>query len=431
MKFKFSFLVALAATLVAGCSAYYSVFGLSQLFAGASLSVILMASSLEFSKVIAVSILEKYWNKIGKTLRVYLIIGVTILVCITSAGIYGFLSNAYQKTASNVEMSDAALGVLNNKKSLFEKNITDNQKIIETKSNRVSQLSNLRNVQEGRIDAAITNSNKNKARADIDASSKEVQLLNSEIDVLNAKNAVLSDSVNVYANKAIEVKSKANSTSEIGPLKYLAQLTGYPMDKIINWFILLLIFVFDPLAVALVVATNKVLEIEKENTETKEDDGIYGVDLQPWPPTPMHAILTKNTTREEPPFVSDDFQIGPDGAYEYIEEPPFEEEAIEEPIIEEPIIEEPIIEEEAIEEFIEEPTIEPTIEPIIEPAIEEPIIETKVEEPVVYKPDYVIPNGKIKLEDIKEKKLETNRGFSKDIPTIKNTVEHIGVNKYR
>ena len=118
MKFKFSFLVALAATLVAGCSAYYSVFGLSQLFAGASLSVILMASSLEFSKVIAVSILEKYWNKIGKTLRVYLIIGVTILVCITSAGIYGFLSNAYQKTASNVEMSDAALGVLNNKKSL-------------------------------------------------------------------------------------------------------------------------------------------------------------------------------------------------------------------------------------------------------------------------------------------------------------------------
>jgi archaellum component FlaC len=435
MKFKFSYLVAFAATLVAGCAAYYSVFGLSQLFAGASLAVILMASSLEFSKVIAVSLLEKYWDKLGKALRIYLIVGVTILVCITSAGIYGFLSNAYQKTASNVEMTDAALSVINNKKSLFEKNITDNQKIIETKTSRVSQLSNLRTIQEGRIDAATTNSNKGRARADIDASSKEVQTLNAEIDVLNAKNAVLSDSVNVYANKAIEVKSKSNSTSEIGPLKYLAQLTGYPMDKIINWFILLLIFVFDPLAVALVVATNKVLEIEKEDVE---DDGLYVVNPQPWPATPMYDILTKNTIEEEPkipeepeiedyeyesepeipfeepPYVSDDFQIGPDGAYEHIEE---------ESVIEEPVIEEPVAEAIIEEPVIEEPVIE---EPVVEAIIEEPVIE-----PTVYKPDFVIPTGKIEVEDIKEKRQQTNRGFSTNIPHPTNMVERITPNKYR
>ena len=423
MKFKFSYLVAFAATLVAGCAAYYSVFGLSQLFAGATLSVILMASSLEFSKVIAVSLLEKYWNKIGKALRIYLIVGVTILVCITSAGIYGFLSNAYQKTASNVEMTDAALSVINNKKSLFEKNISDNQKIIETKTNRVSQLSNLRTLQEGRIDAATTNSNKGKARADIDASTKEVQVLNTEIDALNAKNAVISDSVNVYANKAIEVKSKANSTSEIGPLKYLAQLTGYPMDKIINWFILLLIFVFDPLAVALVVATNKVLEIEKDEIKLQ----VFDLVSAPPTPTPLHRIQEEPNIPEEPeiedyeyesepeipfeepPYISDDFQIGPDGAYEHIDE------SIEEPIIEEPIIEEPIIEEPIIEELI----------------IEEPIIEEPVVEPTIYKPDFVIPTGKIEVDDIKEKRQQTNRGFSTNIPHPANMIQRITPNKYR
>ena len=203
MKLKFSALVALAATLVAGCAAYYSVFGLSQLFAGASVAVVIMATSLEFSKVIAVSLLEKYWNQLGKSLRLYLIVGVTILVCITSAGIYGFLSNAYQKTASNLEVSEAAINVLTNKKSLFEKGIADNQKIIDLKTTRLSQLSSLRTLQEGRIDAAKGNSSQGHARADIDASSKEVQTLNSEIDKINSKNSVLADSVNYYANKAI------------------------------------------------------------------------------------------------------------------------------------------------------------------------------------------------------------------------------------
>ena len=217
MRIRFSYVVGFCAFMVAATASYYSVFGLSQLFAGASLSVILMASSLEFSKIVAVSILEKYWDKIGKLLRYYLIIGVVILVCITSAGIYGFLSNAYQRTASNVEVTDAALSVLINKKSLFEKTISDNQKIIELKTNRLSQLSSLRTLQENRVDAAKNNSNQGRARADIDASSREVQILNSEIDVLNTKNSVLADSVNLYANKAIEAKAKGNSTSEIGP----------------------------------------------------------------------------------------------------------------------------------------------------------------------------------------------------------------------
>lgn len=263
MKFKFSFLVALSAALVAGCAAYYSVFGLSQLFAGAGTAVIIMASSLEFSKIIAVSFLHRYWKKISTGLKTYLTIGVFILICITSAGIYGFLSNAYQKTANRLEVNEGQLSVLTGKKELFQKNIDDNQKTIDTKNGRVVQLSNLRTTQESRLDAATTNSARSKARDDIATANKEIDKLNLDIDGLTAKNTQLLDSVNTYSNKTIESKSNNDVAGEVGPLKYLAQLTGYPMDKVVNWFILLLIFVFDPLAVSLVIATNKVMELEK------------------------------------------------------------------------------------------------------------------------------------------------------------------------
>lgn len=274
MKIKFSFLVALSAALVAGCAAYYSVFGLSQLFAGAGIAVIIMASSLEFSKVVAVSFLHRYWNKISAGLKIYLTIGVFILICITSAGIYGFLSNAYQKTANKLELSEGQLSVLGNKKDLFQKNIDDNQKIIDTKNKRLQQLSDLRTTQETRIDAATTNSAKSKVRNDIKAANDEIQKLNGEIDNLTAKNTSLLDSVNFYSTKVIESKSNNSVAGEVGPLKYLAQLTGYPMDKVVNWFILLLIFVFDPLAVSLVIATNKVLELEKKSPDYVEPEPI-------------------------------------------------------------------------------------------------------------------------------------------------------------
>lgn len=272
MKIKFSFYLALSAGLIALCAAYYSVFGLSQLFAGASTAVIIMASSLEFSKVVAVSFLHRYWDRVSSILRVYLTIGVLVLILITSGGIYGFLSNAYQKTANKLEITDGQLGLLNSKKQLFEKNISDNQNIINTKTTRVQQLTNLRTTQEVRLDAATNNSNRNRVRADIESANKEIQKLNIEIDTLNSKNTVLLDSVNFYSTKTIELKSNDSVSSEIGPLKYLSQLTGYPMDKVVNWFILLLIFVFDPLAVCLVIATNRVLEIERgdEVSQSKE-----------------------------------------------------------------------------------------------------------------------------------------------------------------
>jgi hypothetical protein len=374
MKFKFSFLIALSAALVAGCAAYYSVFGLSQLFAGASLAVIIMASSLEFSKVIAVSFLHRYWDKISNGLKIYLSLGVFILICITSAGIYGFLSNAYQKTANKLEITEGQAGGLNNKKTLFEKNINDNNNIISTKSSRVGQLTQLRTNQETRLDQATTNSARNKARGDINSANGEIQKLNTEIDLLNTKNASLSDSVNLYSSKLIELKTNDSTTSEIGPLKYLAQLTGQPMDRVVNWFILLLIFVFDPLAVALVIATNRVIELESGHSEPRPEKE---------PKNRKYIGKLKDFFKKK---------------------------------------DKPTVE--PITEIVPEPEIAVQEPEVVTPTISAPIVQS---EP---KKEPVIPNGRIELNDIKEIKEKTNRGFSVNIPApVTNTIQRIGSNK--
>lgn len=254
------------ALVVAGCAAYFSVWGLSQLFAGASTAVIIMASGLEAAKIAATTALHRYWKNVAIALKTYLMIAVTVLMLITSAGIYGFLSNAYQKTANKLEIHEGELKVLDGKKGLFEKNITDNEKIINTKNKRIEQLTSLRNNQETRLDSAKTNRAKDKARADIAIATEEIQKLSKEIDDLNIKNTVLSDSVGKYNTKALELSAGSEVAAEVGPLKYIAELTGTPMGKVVNYLILLFIFVFDPLAVALVLMTNRIFELEGKET---------------------------------------------------------------------------------------------------------------------------------------------------------------------
>lgn len=439
MKIKFSLLVAFSAFLVAGCAAFFSVFGLSQLFAGAKLAVIIMASSLEVSKVVAVSLLQRYWSKISKGLKIYLAIGVFILVCITSAGIYGFLSNAYQQSATKYEISEGELSAINSKKMLFEKSIADNQAIVATKTKRIDQLTTLRTTQETRLDGAASNGDRSRARSDINNASKEIQALNTEVDGINAKITPLMDSVNVYSNKLIESKAKSTGAAEIGPLKYLAQLTGQPMDKVVNWFILLLIFVFDPLAVALVIATNKVMELENKTPPKPDETKKVLEELEQFiiKNTPLVDETTGEINLDNVPTTIDrEYWIGNGKA-------PDEEEILRltgvtesQEIVEEPAPMEVVPEPESIEEPAEEPHIEEhhdeeeQIEAVIEPVIEEPE-PVVAPQTIVQKREPVITTGSVKLEEIKEVKAQS-RGFSKDIPTpSNNTIQRIGSNSYK
>lgn len=360
------------ALFVAGCAGYFSVWGLSQLFAGASTAVIIMASVLEIGKIVTTTALHRYWDKIRIGLKTYLTISVLVLMLITSAGIYGFLSNAYQKTANKLEIHESEISIINDKKNIFQNNIAKNEKIIDVKNKRINQLSDLRLNQENRLDNATNNRAKDKVRNDIKIASIEIQNLSNEVDGLIVKNNIYSDSISIYSTKIFKLNENSGITSEIGPLKYISELTGKPMSKVVNFLILLLIFVFDPLAIALILLTNKVFEIEK-NIPTSITRVIENKETEV-----IDEVVEKNDTEND--LVKED---------ELIEE----------------VISDEIVKEENI--------------------VEEPPIETP---PVVIKKEPIVTTGKVKLEDIKEIK---DRGYSVNVPqpNTSNTIERIGSNK--
>lgn len=245
----FPLIIALSALSVSASAAVYSVTGLSMLFAGASTAVMIMAASLEVSKLVIASLLYQYWNKLNKILRTYLTIAALILILITSAGIYGYLSSAYQKTADQTSIVDSKIASLESKKKLFEEtrdNILKEKQSIASLQGTLSQASTTQYTDKnGNL---VVRSN-NAAVRNIESASKSNEKLSAKIDIVN-------DSIFSIESKILETKTTAAGESELGPLKYLSALTGVAMDKIINWYILVIIFVFDPLAIALVVAAN-------------------------------------------------------------------------------------------------------------------------------------------------------------------------------
>jgi hypothetical protein len=131
MKIKYIMLI--LALSIAGCAAYFSIWGLSQLFAGAATAVIVMASVLEVGKIVTTTVLHNYWGQLSRSLKIYLTISVSVLMIITSAGIYGFLSNAYQKTANKLEVHEGEIGLLVGKQNIFKEKIKNNDNLIKTK----------------------------------------------------------------------------------------------------------------------------------------------------------------------------------------------------------------------------------------------------------------------------------------------------------
>jgi hypothetical protein len=245
----FPFIIALSALSVSASAAYYSVTGLSMLFAGASIAVLIMAASLEISKLVIVSLLYQYWDKLNGLLRSYLTLAAIILILITSAGIYGFLSGAYQQTATKSEIVDKQILSLESKKKLYEDNrnniLEEKQSLLNLKGTLSSSTTTQSTDRKGNL---IIKSNK--------ANIEQLKSANISDEKLTNKLDIINDSIFSLENKIIEVKTNSGASNELGPLKYLSSLTGQSMDKIINWFLLVIIFVFDPLAISLVIAAN-------------------------------------------------------------------------------------------------------------------------------------------------------------------------------
>ena len=245
----FPLLIAFSALSVSASAAFYSVSGLSKLFAGASLEVIIMASSLEIAKLVIASLLYQYWDVINKGLRAYLTVAAGVLILITSAGIYGFLSAAYQETANKESMVEKQIMALETKKLLYEE--TRDNLLADRKSNNELRgtLSKGSTTQYTDKNGNLVVKTNNSAIRNIESTAKENEKLAAKLDVVN-------DSIFSLENKIVETRINSDAASELGPLKYLSELTGVEMNRIINWLLLVIIFVFDPLAIALVIAAN-------------------------------------------------------------------------------------------------------------------------------------------------------------------------------
>ena len=221
-------LVGLSALLIASSAAFFSVFGLSKLFAGASLSVIIMAGSLEFGKLVAASFLYRYWKSINILQKFYMTIATVILVLITSAGIFGFLSNAYQGATVQFEKESMRLIYM---------------------EERLDQLQEDKEFLKEELEFAIAelpdnyHTAKRKLREDYSPQILEInkKMLGMKSEIGDLKTTMVETGV------------------DVGPAIYIARTLGTDIDTVVKFFIFILIFVFDPMAVIFVISYNVIL----------------------------------------------------------------------------------------------------------------------------------------------------------------------------
>lgn len=289
MKFR-TLLLGLSALFVAFNAAFFSVSGLSKLFAGAAFSVMIMASSLELAKLITAGYLYNYWEKINKTFRIYLSGAVVILILITSLGIYGFLTAAFQDTFNQFSVQEKQLAFLQQKEKFWGDDVARYDTELERISDNIATLSNAKASSiQVRDTSSTTGFRQTISTTELRLSQQRISVEEENRKSVQAKREVAADSLQSIQLKILDVESSEGVSSELGPLQYLSGLLDKPMDQIINWFILIIIFVFDPLAVALVIAFNNALKVDKGivdkqkvirkrelyDEEPEEDDGYW------------------------------------------------------------------------------------------------------------------------------------------------------------
>ncbi len=226
----FIIILALSAFSIAGTAAWFSVVGLSSIFAGTSLAVIVMGSVLEFGKLVAASYTYRFWNTISIITKTYLITAIFGLMLITSAGIFGQLSKGYQTDTIPLRDITTQLNSLENEKISLQ----DRKKQIDG------------------IIASISPNYITKRMELIDKLSPETSKINARIPIIIQR---------IRDLKTTQISEEG----KVGPIIYIAKAFNCTVDEATKWMILLIIFVFDPLAVTLTIATNNALMQRQAN----------------------------------------------------------------------------------------------------------------------------------------------------------------------
>lgn len=229
MSRLYIFLLGITAVCIGLTSAFFSVFGLAQLFSGASKAVIFMASSMELGKFVTTGFLYRYWGHITKPVRAYLLCAVFVLMTITSVGIYGFLADAYESSSFAWKTGRLKIQALKDEDTRLEKQIAEFRAFVDAiPPNRISRKYEFQKVYDPKI-----------AEIKIQQQGIQKQIADLQLDVYS---------------KQIKV----------GPITHVAELFGMDVDTAVKLLMLLFVMVFDPLAVCLVMCWNLTVRLREK-----------------------------------------------------------------------------------------------------------------------------------------------------------------------
>ena len=281
----FKYILGLSAFLLASCAAFFSVKGIALLFAASFWSVGIMAGSLEIAKLVSASYLYRYWSSIHDLLKKYMLSATILLMCITSLGIFGFLSDAFQRNFSQYSLNLNKINSLKNQQTFITSQIDFNKNklkdLIELQKTYQVSLDNVvkqdvtttKTTGGGLFSSAKTEKvtdiklveSKNKI---VEGSQNNINNLFSQISTVTSDLQNLEKQNSDTSQEIMKLESD-NTKGEIGTFKFVAEAFGMNIETAVRIFIILIVIVFDPLAVCLVIAYNSISKKE-EKIEKKE-----------------------------------------------------------------------------------------------------------------------------------------------------------------
>lgn len=250
-------ILAITAFVIAGVAAYFSVQGIATLYAGAYIAVLIMAGSLEAGKLVATSFLYRYWHKTNLLLKTYILVAILTLMGITSMGIFGFLTGAYQSSLVQYSQAETQQTFLEAQKDIL-------QKELDSLTLRVDTLNKSRLSQEQRLPSMSR-----RAAAPV---YEDIKQSGEEIAQARERMNVIFEEIKGLDIQTLEAQKQRGQQKDIGTLKYAAELLGTDINTVVKWFTIAIILVFDPLAIALLLAYNIAANKRFDKEEMQEEE---------------------------------------------------------------------------------------------------------------------------------------------------------------
>lgn len=318
---RISYLLLTCAIFLASVVGFFSVKGLAQVFAGAGMAIILLGAGIEVSKLVIASFLHRYWDKLTFGYKVGGLIFLFLVIFVTSSGVYGILSQAYTENKNKLMASKSEVALVEEKKKFFtdKKNDLQNEykQIISdiaqtrlqrntTSSGMMSDSKDVYTDSRGRTSLRSNASTRKDYLQQVEGLNSDIGKMESRRDGVYVDITNISDSIFYYETKIIAIKSSNDVAVELGPLIYLSEVTNTSLDKVLFWFLMIIVFLADPLAIALLTAYHYTQKVILEEDEKDSDN----IEENPIPETPkerspLAEFYSDDLTEEDTKYIQD------------------------------------------------------------------------------------------------------------------------------